>query len=702
MPDSSRRLENLARAEFGDFTAAEIKLLRAAPQSLAAWCGPSKENDDPANDPSRANEKSGGWGPDRQIHAELIRWICVNRAARALVDPMGIAIHAAKITGDLLLDYSSVPFPITLLRCALTNDASFYSADVSELNFGGSWVRALVLDRATVTGSVLLRDGFHAEGTVQLQGTQIGGRLECTAGTFIAGSENGAALDANGITVRGSIYLHGGFRAQGEVRLLAAQIGGNLDCNRGTLINPPRNGGGGDAFSADLATVNGSVFLGDGFRAEGETRLVGTQIGGNLDCDDGVFINPANKLTGSGTALLADGMVVKGNVFFRNRCQAQGEVSLLDAQIGATLGCMGGTFINPSKGDIGTGRALSADRVTVKGDVFISDGFRADGRVRLPGAHIGGDLHCTGGEFKSVTLDLRGASVSSLWDDEKSWPKPGKLHVDGFVYGRIADGPTDARARLRWLSLQPEFTTQPYRQLAKVLRDNGDDSGAQQVLIAMEDRRWDSKEDHRWTDPFQRWPLKLSVGYGYDPLRAFWEVLALSALGWVIYRRSYLNGNIVPIDKDAYQAFKAEGVAPPSHGRFSALVYSVENSLPLVKLGQADKWQPDPDSHGMPTQKKPMSARPKRFWLSSQKSASPQFFRTRFAPFVRSLAERANRLLAKIGLQSDPDSTKAPSRLSQWGTSPKFLRWFLWVQILVGWLLATLFLAGVSGIARRE
>jgi hypothetical protein len=222
------------------------------------------------------------------------------------------------------------------------------------------------------------------------------------------------------------------------------------------------------------------------------------------------------------------------------------------------------------------------------------------------------------------------------------------------------------------------------------------------VLIAMEDRRWDSKEDHRWTDPFQRWPLKLSVGYGYDPLRAFWEVLALSALGWVIYRRSYLNGNIVPIDKDAYQAFKAEGVAPPSHGRFSALVYSVENSLPLVKLGQADKWQPDPDSHGMPTQKKPMSARPKRFWLSSQKSASPQFFRTRFAPFVRSLAERANRLLAKIGLQSDPDSTKAPSRLSQWGTSPKFLRWFLWVQILVGWLLATLFLAGVSGIARRE
>jgi hypothetical protein len=28
--------------------------------------------------------------------------------------------------------------------------------------------------------------------------------------------------------------------------------------------------------------------------------------------------------------------------------------------------------------------------------------------------------------------------------------------------------------------------------------------------------------------------------------------------------------------------------------------------------------------------------------------------------------------------------------------------WFLWFQILLGWLLATLFVAGISGVVRKE
>jgi hypothetical protein len=695
MPDPNRRLENLARAQFGELSVAEARLLKAAPQGVAAWCGPSHSDDDPANDPSRAAEKPQGWGPDRQIQAELIRWICVDRGARTLVDPMGIGVHAAKIIGQLRLDYASVPFPIILLHCALTEDASFYSADVTELDFGGSWVRSLILDRATVKGSVFLRGGFRAEGKARLQGTQIAGDLDCTHGQFIAGSGSDVALNANGITVKGSVFLRDKFRAQGEVRLLGARIGGSLSCSSGTFVSAPGTDGGGDALSAHLADVSGSVFLDDGFRAEGATRLVGTQIGGNLECDGASFINPATTLAGSGTALNADGMVVKGNVFLRSGCHAEGEVSLLDAQIGATLGCMGSSFSNAFKGGIdGSGRALSADRINVKGDVFISDGFRASGRVRLPGAHIGGDLHCHGGNFTTAELDLRGASVSSMWDDEKSWPNPGRLHMDGFVYGRIADGPTDARTRLRWLSLQREFTTQPYRQLARILRESGDDSGAQQVLIAMEDRRWDTKDNPRWTDPLQRWPLKLSVGYGYDPLRAFWEVLTLSGLGWIIYRRSYLKGNIVPVDKDAYQAFKSDGVTPPSHSRFSPLIYSVENSLPLVKFG---------DPCGTPTQKQPvLSLGAQRSWLDVKKLAGLHLSPTHLLRPISDLTKRVNRFLVNVGLQSDPDSATPDSRLSKWGTSPEFLRWFLWVQILLGWLLATLFLAGVSGIARRE
>jgi hypothetical protein len=70
-------LEALARARFGDLSQAELKLLRAAPKGEMAWCGPSAKNDDPANDPAKADE----WAHEREIRADLIRWLCVDRLA---------------------------------------------------------------------------------------------------------------------------------------------------------------------------------------------------------------------------------------------------------------------------------------------------------------------------------------------------------------------------------------------------------------------------------------------------------------------------------------------------------------------------------------------------------------------------------------------------------------------------------------------
>jgi len=33
---------------------------------------------------------------------------------------------------------------------------------------------------------------------------------------------------------------------------------------------------------------------------------------------------------------------------------------------------------------------------------------------------------------------------------------------------------------------------------------------------------------------------------------------------------------------------------------------------------------------------------------------------------------------------------------------PGFLRWFRWGQVLLGWLLAALFVAGVTDVVRKE
>jgi len=604
----------MARARFGGLSQAELELLRAAQRGRMAVCGPPDPKH-PDNDPAHADD----WGPDREIRAELIRWLCVDTDARTRVDPRGIRVLGAKITRELDLSFACVPFPLLLVRCRLTHDADLTSAEIPLLALPGTWVKSVSADRANVKGGVFLGEGFSAEGEVRLLGAQIGGNLECTGGTFR--NAGGKALAADRANVAGSIFLREGFSAEGEVRLLGAQIGGNLDCIGGTFKNPPQEGieGSGKAFNADGANVTGSVFLRQGFTAEGEVRLLGAQIGGQLACTGGTFKNPKGK------ALNADGANVTGGVFLRDGFSAEGEVRLPGAQIGGNLECTGGGFTE-----------LTAQTATVQGALFWRN-------VK---------------DAKGAKLDLRKASVGAIADDEASWPERGKLFLDGFVYQHIAEGPTDAAMRLKWLARQQPSTLQPYRQLAKVLRETGDARGAREVLYEMEHRRRKQRDRNRWA---RLWGLvlKITIGYGHKSHWALGWLGLLTFAGFLPYGLGYASGAITPSDKDAYSVFEATG-QPPSHfPRFDAFVFSMEHSFPLVNLGQKDKWQPNPQASGR---------EPLREWSSFETLRDIEFRDVR------------------------------PFRLP-W---PGVLRFFLWFQIIFGWALAALFVAGFTGIVRAE
>jgi hypothetical protein len=623
-------LEGLARARFGELSKAELELLHAAPKGAVAWCGPTEKDDDPANDPAKADE----WGHEREIRADLIRWLCVDRDAKSAVDPKGIRVHGARIPGRLDLSSVRVPFPLLLRRCRLTEHANLTSAGLPALDLAGSRAQSVTAEGAVVNADLSLEDGFRAEGEVRLLGAQIGGDLACRRGTFKSADD---ALSADGANVKGAVFLSDGFSTEGTVRLLGAQIGSNLDCRGGTFRNPGKK-----ALSADRADVKGSVFLSSGFSAEGEVRLLGVQIGGSLDCSGGTFKNPGQD------ALYADRANVKGGVFLRDGFSVEGTVRLLGAQIGGDVGCPASTFKNPGK------NALSADGAEVKGSFFLGEGFGAEGTVRLPGAQIGGNLDCDGGRLSEVkaenavvrgtlfwrgveatSLDLINASAGSLVDDEKSWPHKGKLFLDGFIYDHISgDSPRDAKTRLRWLELQDPFAPKPYRQLAKVLREAGDDSGARKVLFEMERRRR-QVEDRRWYARAWGWLLKWAIGYGFYPWRAVVGLAALAIIGLGLFWFGYSRGAMTPTDKEAYCFFRTQGRPPDYYQRFTASVYSIENSLPFVNLGQKDHWTPDPNQQG-------------------------------------------------------------------WWRLASFLRGFRWGQILLGWLLATLFVAGMTGVVRKE
>jgi len=602
-----------------------------------------------------------------------------------------------------------------------------FSAGANTLLTGLPIGEALTAHGLTVTGSVYFGMGFRAEGSVGLMDAKIAGTLYCDGGYFI--NPGAAALIADNLDVNGGVFFRH-VRTIGEVRLNAAKAK-TLQCDGGRFAN-----GCGYAINANGIQVDGAVFLRNGFYSDGEVCFVGSQIASGLECDGGKFINLGSM------ALNVDHATVGESIFLR-RCICQGQIRLMDAKIGGSLNCIGGSFQNPG------GHAIEACRVEVGGEVSFAQGFSSVGVVHIRGAQIRGNLVCSGGTFfnpNNSTLDVEGttvgsnllfeispspnglipfsnyglislvsahirgsllffgaifgpssavnawytiaegsftwkaikshpslviflqdASVGSLDDDKSGWPSQGDLHLDGFAYDRISSENTDPSDRLKWLRLQnpPEpgrfrrflhgvlygghrltwqqkswthFRPQPYQQLSKALRELGDNMGAKRVLVEMEDsrRKFGNLNFRGWV---WRWILKGVIGYGYRPGYALICALIVIAIGsGLLWHNTDL---ITPTDRAAYIA------APAYYQPFSPIVYSMDTFLPIINLGQKDRWMPN----------------------------------------------------ANQGYTVDL-SRSLPLPSVKWLTTGWLLRFWLWIETLLGWLLTTLFVAGLTPVIR--
>ncbi len=251
------------------------------------------------------------------------------------------------------------------------------------VNKGGTAISA---DRMVVKGNVFFRNGFKSNGEVSFSGAVIDGNFECDGGTFI--KKDGYAISAERMNIKGSVFLRDGFKANGKVCFGGASISGDFVCGNSEVVNE-----GSYAISADGTDIKGSVFLSNGLKANGEVRFLGTEIGGNFDCENSEFINEGND------TISADGMNVKGSVLLRNGFKANGGVRFPRAVINGNLECKDGNFINKD------GYAIAANRIEVKGNVLLSDGFKANGEVRFLGAVIDGDFYCEGGSFININKD---------------------------------------------------------------------------------------------------------------------------------------------------------------------------------------------------------------------------------------------------------------------------------------------------------
>ncbi len=485
---------------------------------------------------------------------------------------------------------------------------------------------------------------------------------------------------AQGMQVSQDVFMNQGFTSKGEINFVVARIAGNLICDSAQLICDS-----GYAFLGDGMQLGGSLLMRFGSVVKGQIRLPAAKIGGTLECDGSIFESD------SGFAIYADRINVAGSMFFRNGFIAKGGVRLLGAVVGSNLECDGGQFLH--KGD----SALCCDGMMVMGSVFLRRGFRAEGIVRLIGSIIGGDLDCegatflnkhrialdatqmkvTGGvnlcnrfsangliNFDNVTIEkqftllkidsastyalsLGSASIGSILDDSASWPSKGDLFLDGLIYGKFhTDAPTDPMTRLVWLRRQPDhqYFPQPYEQLAAVYRKEGRAEDAISVLIQKNEDPLYLKE-LGWLERIGRFISKWTICYGYKPFWVLYWFIGFAILGPIIFKIGFRKGLISPASKPGHQR-DSEGddiAKSDDYPHFNAFFYSLDVFLPIIDLHQ------------------------EKYWLPNVAHGSVLF------------------------------SYRGLGMKITWGT---LLRCWMWFQILMGWGLTSILIAGLTGLIR--
>ena len=532
-----------------------------------AIAGTSAVYSDPSNDPAHADT----WSADRNIRADLIQWLLVDRRAIELEHLIGIRVLGARIMGELKLGYVHAPVPLVLRKCSIPAEIELAYAELPGLSLKGSSTDEIYAPGIKVDGLLEMGEGFHAAGVVFMSGATIDGEADFGGGHFS--------------------HSRGTPRGWG-----------------GVWSSFPNND---PALVITYAQFRGPVWMCCGFESQGATLLFNSSFAGDL------FFFGSRFVGSKGYALGFEEAEITGDVNFTDASMGinpphpsefKGIVDFATAKFGGNMDFTGTRFTGAPSEPHG----LYATLTNIKGGMFWRN------------------VALTNDAF----LNLGGAQVGYLIDDAQSWPKPGKLNIGGLKYQGLGL-PDDVLSRLHWVGLNAPLNPQPYDQLAKFYRSIGSNSQADQVLIARDEMLYSNSD---WPNYVWGKLLKITIGYGHQPLRAIVWSMMVVAIGTVMVATGKRAGVI--------RLTWPETTPPPSGhptAGLNSLLYSLDVFLPFVNLHQEHYWWPD---------------------------------------------EAASGECAVLGRRI--------------GIRGSVLRSYLWAQIIAGWLLSAIFLAAVTGLIRND
>lgn len=459
------------------------------------------------------------------------------------------------------------------------------------------------------------------------------------------------------------------------------------------------------ALNAQRAKIEGSLYLTDGFSAAGGVSLVRTTICGHLDCAGGKFSNAG------ATAYRDDPVNAGADAFLRNS-----------------------EIPKP---------ALDGDTIVVGMDVFLRDGFSATGKVNFIGAMIQGDMRCNNATYSNAAgtaldlslavigaglfffdgrpkteivpfvlngrLNLAQAKCRTYCDDPSGWPSDCKIKLDGFTYEWFYDGATDHKTRAKWLALQYEvktkkyeFRPQPWTQAIKVLKAMGHDTDARELAIRREDAfAIDSRTikkagtKPRWRrfgiSRFWSWFLGATIGYGYKPWYALYWSAAILLFSWLTFALAANLGYMAPRETGivTYVANYPDAPLPKHYTEFNAFIYALDVYLPVIELRQDMTWEP-----GAVQQGSVRELAPDESWFDCTKRLLLG------RNMIWQSVPAGNR--RSCGFAADTGWLGSLAALPVFAFRHGFHRFVYWSEEIFGWIFVSLFIAGMSGIMKKE
>jgi len=141
-----------------------------------------------------------------------------------------------------------------------------------------------------------------------------------------------------------------------------------------------------------------------------------------------------------------------------------------------------------------------------------------------------------------------------------------------------------------------------------------------------------------WLERLWNWILSVTIAHGYRPWNAFWWMLGVVFVGWLMFTNADRLHAIHPSKEEVLldERYVNSGGQwlPPDYPAFSAAWYSLDVFLPIVDLHQESYWLPGKQEQAL-------------FW--------------------------------------------------GWG-----YKIWLWLQIMLGWFLTTIAVAGLTGLVKKD